>query len=856
MIPNQQTSVQYLLNGSTTGWFFPNKIFEASDMAITLFDTFTPANMYAFVYTGTNTFTSIDAGLTAVVSNIGVDAGCTVTLSSGGTAGWTLDLRSNVPEQQMISFKNQGAFLPDLHEDAFDAATRAIQDLKRLTYTFGLHGPDNEVQPWPTLPSAFNRQNTVQVYDAAGLPAVVSQSSFGGGGGGTPGGGVVYTIASQPSILVPATSAGVVTSFALANGFVSVYNGSSNVTANCAFSIPAAVNCTGTVNTLPNSPVVGGPQGYYTITAMTANAATLTVRAAYNGSNYDTVISIAKVLAGAAGSPGGAGPPGPTGAPGSGTTAISIYLTNPSMSVFAYANGSVASFVGVNGLAIVLSGTANVSESCTYAASTVNCTGTVNTADNIPVNGQPIGYYEVTAMSGTMATLTITAIYSGATLTQTFTVTTAQAGFEIVGTLPVTNLFQGRMVFLTTDNKLYRYTGSAWTPAVAASDVTGQLTAAQIASIATAQLTGTITTTQITPGAITTPLLAAGAVQSANIAAGTIVAGNIAANTLTAAQIAAGTITANQIASNTITTNLIQAGQITAALMSVSSLASISATLGTITAGLIQNSSGSTQFNVTSGYILFNNGSYMSVKGNGFGSSSQFLEWYGATVSSASNFAACTEANAIFYLKTNGQSAFKGLTGGNVHTYLTGGGLVGAIEVVPTGVSTCLVEIWGAGGSGSVKNVVTTCGGAGAGGYASRSVGVTPGNKFIFTQAAGFAGPIYVSGGGLNGSNGGATTVSGSPSGGAISMTANGGSGGLLGAFGAGGSASGGTTNTTGGSGTLASPGLGGASVGGTGGTNAGSGYLPYSPAGGGAADNTGTGGGAGAPGMVQFTYS
>ncbi len=34
---------------------------------------------------------------------------------------------------------------------------------------------------------------------------------------------------------------------------------------------------------------------------------------------------------------------------------------------------------------------------------------------------------------------------------------------EIFATLPTTGNVQGRMVFLTTDNKLYRYTGSAWT---------------------------------------------------------------------------------------------------------------------------------------------------------------------------------------------------------------------------------------------------------------------------------------------------------------------------------------------------------------------------------------------------------
>lgn len=53
---------------------------------------------------------------------------------------------------------------------------------------------------------------------------------------------------------------------------------------------------------------------------------------------------------------------------------------------------------------------------------------------------------------------------------------------ETVNTLPTTGNFQGRTVFLTTDNKMYRYTGTAWTSAVPSADVTGQLVAEQLAA--------------------------------------------------------------------------------------------------------------------------------------------------------------------------------------------------------------------------------------------------------------------------------------------------------------------------------------------------------------------------------------
>ena len=187
---------------------------------------------------------------------------------------------------------------------------------------------------------------------------------------------------------------------------------------------------------------------------------------------------------------------------------------------------------------------------------------------------------------------------------------------QIVSTLPGSGT-EGEVVVVTANGQLYRYHSGAWTLAVPAVNVTGQLTASQIESLeaaqitgaltasqieslTAAQLTGQITTTQIENDAISTALLQAGAVQTANLAAGavtaetiaantitgsniageTITAGNIASDTITAAQIAAGTITATQIASETITGALIAAGTITA-----SNIASNTITAGQIAGG-------------------------------------------------------------------------------------------------------------------------------------------------------------------------------------------------------------------------------------------------------------------------------
>lgn len=61
--------------------------------------------------------------------------------------------------------------------------------------------------------------------------------------------------------------------------------------------------------------------------------------------------------------------------------------------------------------------------------------------------------------------------------------------------------------------------------------------------------------------------------------------------------------------------------------------------------------------NVGSGRIIWNNGAYMKVTGTGFGTSSQFIDWFGPTQSDPS---LCSESNAVYYLKTTGGAYFGG----------------------------------------------------------------------------------------------------------------------------------------------------------------------------------------------------
>lgn len=162
---------------------------------------------------------------------------------------------------------------------------------------------------------------------------------------------------------------------------------------------------------------------------------------------------------------------------------------------------------------------------------------------------------------------------------------------SLVSSLPSPSGYTGpKVVFNTGDNKLYRYTGSAWTAAVAATDMTGQITTTQISdnSISSPKMqAGSVTAGTIAAGAVTAGTIATNAVTAGTIAAGAVSTTELAAGAVNASKIAAGTITTTQIAANTILAGNIQAGTITADRLNIATLSAISANLGTVTAGTL-----------------------------------------------------------------------------------------------------------------------------------------------------------------------------------------------------------------------------------------------------------------------------
>ena len=193
---------------------------------------------------------------------------------------------------------------------------------------------------------------------------------------------------------------------------------------------------------------------------------------------------------------------------------------------------------------------------------------------------------------------------------------------KVVATLPTdpNELWQGRQVFLTTDNKLYRYDGNNWTAAVAAADLTGLISELQIADdavtnaklavdavqgdvIAASAISGdkiasdaidstkiadaAVDTAQLAVSAVTANIIASDAVTNVKIQDGAVLADTIGANAVTADKINANAVTADKINASAVTTDKIAANAITSAKVSAGSIDAGKIAASAITSGKI-----------------------------------------------------------------------------------------------------------------------------------------------------------------------------------------------------------------------------------------------------------------------------
>lgn len=242
-----------------------------------------------------------------------------------------------------------------------------------------------------------------------------------------------------------------------------------------------------------------------------------------------------------------------------GTSPITMTLTRDAVSIMAYSNGTLVTPVDAAGQLTVWQGNVDVTASATLSAvASTGLTGSVNTATNVPVTGAK-GSYRVTALSPDTGTLTLSATYSGQTVTRIFSVSKSKVGYEIVSALPTTNLFEGRVVYLTGDDKLYRYNGTSWIKEVDGADIKASSlqTAAFASGIEPVAIVSSVPGTKSTSTIFNT---ADGklyrwngsayitAISGLDIVADSITAGQIQAAAIGTSELAAGAVTAKKLA--------------------------------------------------------------------------------------------------------------------------------------------------------------------------------------------------------------------------------------------------------------------------------------------------------------------
>ena len=120
---------------------------------------------------------------------------------------------------------------------------------------------------------------------------------------------------------------------------------------------------------------------------------------------------------------------------------------------------------------------------------------------------------------------------------------------------------------------------------------------------------GAVTTAKVAARAITANEIASNAVTAEKINANAVTADKIDANAITAVHISANAVTADKIVAGAITTAKIAAGAVTADRMSVTSLAAVSANMGSVLVGGSGNGNGTLSVRNASGVeaVLLNN---------------------------------------------------------------------------------------------------------------------------------------------------------------------------------------------------------------------------------------------------------
>lgn len=153
----QRKAGPYACNGATVAFPFLFKVFQASDLEVSLTDA--AGNVSVLALTTDYTVT-----LNADQDN---NPGGTVTTVAAHESGTYLTLTSQVPETQPVVLTNAGGFYPKVVNDALDRATIQIQQL-REQLSRSIVGAVSDSTSSLSLPAAAARAGKVLAFDTNG----------------------------------------------------------------------------------------------------------------------------------------------------------------------------------------------------------------------------------------------------------------------------------------------------------------------------------------------------------------------------------------------------------------------------------------------------------------------------------------------------------------------------------------------------------------------------------------------------------------------------------------------------------------------------------------------------------------
>lgn len=158
----------FTCNGATTAFPFAFKVFQASDVVVTLTDSIGNVSTLALT---TNYTLSLN-------SNQDSNPGGTVTALIAYASGYTITITSAVPATQPTVLTNNGGFYPTVINDALDRVTIVLQQMAEVNarqLTFPVSEPASTSA---TLPSASGRASKYLGFDSSGnLAALVGTSA-------------------------------------------------------------------------------------------------------------------------------------------------------------------------------------------------------------------------------------------------------------------------------------------------------------------------------------------------------------------------------------------------------------------------------------------------------------------------------------------------------------------------------------------------------------------------------------------------------------------------------------------------------------------------------------------------------